>query len=147
MSGVTHSQIPVKQMLLRDRRRAKVIALGAVAAFTALVVAAVLIIESSDSPTAGTSGSSAQATQERSASGTLPPGTRYDGGPEEGSAALTQRSAPALFDPNSIKNPPGQRYDGGPEEGSAVLPQRSAPETSTQRYDGGPEEGTGVPAR
>jgi hypothetical protein len=46
-------------------------------------------------------------------------GTRYDGGPNEGSAAsLIQRSAPATFDPDSIKRPPGVRYDGGPEEGS-----------------------------
>jgi hypothetical protein len=45
-------------------------------------------------------------------------GTRYDGGPEEGTAALIQRSAPATFDPNSIKSGPGVRYDGGPEEGS-----------------------------
>jgi hypothetical protein len=45
--------------------------------------------------------------------------TRYDGGPEEGTASsLIQRSAPATFDPNSIKQPPGVRYDGGPEEGS-----------------------------
>jgi hypothetical protein len=44
--------------------------------------------------------------------------TRYDGGPEEGTAALTQRSAPATFDPNSIKSAPGVRYDGGPEEGT-----------------------------
>jgi hypothetical protein len=44
--------------------------------------------------------------------------TRYDGGPEEGTAALTQRSAPATFDPNSIKSAPGVRYDGGPEEGA-----------------------------
>jgi hypothetical protein len=44
--------------------------------------------------------------------------TRHDGGPEEGTAALTQRSAPATFDPNSIKSAPGVRYDGGPEEGA-----------------------------
>jgi hypothetical protein len=46
------------------------------------------------------------------------PGVRYDGGRKEGTTALTQRSAPATFDPNSIKSPPGVRYDGGPEEGS-----------------------------
>jgi hypothetical protein len=46
-------------------------------------------------------------------------GNRYDGGPEEGTAALTRRSAPATFDPNSIKQPPGLRHDGGPEEGSS----------------------------
>ena len=34
------------------------------------------------------------------------------------SATLIQRSAPATFDPNSIKSAPGIRYDGGPEEGS-----------------------------
>jgi hypothetical protein len=45
-------------------------------------------------------------------------GIRYDGGPEEGTASLIQRSAPATFDPNSIKSAPGVRYDGGPEEGS-----------------------------
>ena len=47
-----------------------------------------------------------------------PAGVRYDGGPEEGTASLIQRSAPATFDPNSIKSAPGVRYDGGPEEGS-----------------------------
>jgi hypothetical protein len=47
-----------------------------------------------------------------------PAGVRYDGGPEEGSASLFQRSAPATFDENSIKSAPGVRYDGGPEEGS-----------------------------
>jgi hypothetical protein len=35
-----------------------------------------------------------------------------------GSATLTQRAAPATFDPNSIKQAPGVRYDGGPEEGT-----------------------------
>jgi hypothetical protein len=46
-------------------------------------------------------------------------GNRYDGGPEEGTAALTRRSAPATFDPNSIKQPPGWRHEGGPEQGSS----------------------------
>jgi hypothetical protein len=35
-----------------------------------------------------------------------------------GSPAMFQRSAPATFDPNSIKSAPGDRYDGGPEEGT-----------------------------
>jgi hypothetical protein len=99
-------------------------------------------------------------------------GVRYDRGPNEGTA-LTQRSAPATFDPNSIKEAPGVRYDGGPEEGTAgVLPAGQpnvTPETEIKdeasiaaaigqpssgtelrgskasgiRYDGGPEEGTG----
>jgi hypothetical protein len=68
------------------------------------------------------------------------PGVRYDGGPDEGTAALIQRSAPATFDPNSIKSPPGVRYDGGPEEGTrGALSQTAAAGT---RYDGGPEEGS-----
>jgi hypothetical protein len=67
------------------------------------------------------------------------PGVRYDGGPEEGTAALTQRSAPATFDPNSIKESPSVRYDGGPEEGTrGVVPARQP----GVRYDGGPEEGS-----
>jgi hypothetical protein len=70
--------------------------------------------------------------------------TRYDGGPEEGTAALTQRSAPATFDPNSIKQPPGVRYDGGPEEGTRGALSSDAPSNAIPgtRYDGGPEEGS-----
>ena len=70
--------------------------------------------------------------------------TRYDGGPEEGTAALTQRSAPATFDPNSIKQPPGVRYDGGPEEGTSGALSSDAPSNAIpgSRYDGGPEEGS-----
>jgi hypothetical protein len=44
-------------------------------------------------------------------SGSVAPGTRYDGGPEEGSRGALAPSAPA----NAV---PGTRYDGGPEEGS-----------------------------
>jgi hypothetical protein len=70
--------------------------------------------------------------------------TRYDGGPEEGTAALTQRSAPATFDPNSIKSPPSARYDGGPEEGTrgALSSNASSNAVPGTRYDGGPEEGS-----
>ena len=86
--------------------------------------------------------SAASATQ---ASAPGPTGSvRYDGGPEEGTAALTQRSAPATFDPNSVKESPGVRYDGGPEEGtrgalSSPAASNAGPNT---RYDGGPEEGS-----
>jgi hypothetical protein len=78
-----------------------------------------------------------------------PDGIRYDGGPEEGTAALTQRSAPAAFDPNSIKQAPGVRYDGGPEEGSRGVLTSGAPGDAVAgvRYDGGPEEGTTGPGR
>ena len=63
----------------------------------------------------------------------LPNGTRYDGGPDEGTRGMTQqRLVPA----------PDTRYDGGPEEGTrGIAP--AAP--SVERYDGGPEEGTRGP--
>ena len=67
------------------------------------------------------------------------PGVRYDGGPEEGTAALTQRSAPATLDPNSIKSAPGVRYDGGPEEGSrGQLSTPATPESGSEESASGP---------
>jgi hypothetical protein len=92
MSGVTHSQIPIKQRLRRDQRRAKIIALVAVSIFTALLVALMLVLAGDDSPTSGTEESAPQATHQPSApqvgpdpaADSLSPGTRYDGGPEEG---------------------------------------------------------------
>jgi hypothetical protein len=71
---------------------------------------------------------------------TRQPGVRYDGGPEEGTGALIQRSTPAAFDPNSIEQAPGVRYDGGPEEGSRGP--LTAANSPSARYDGGPEEGS-----
>ena len=61
------------------------------------------------------------------------PGTRYDGGPEEGTrGAIT--SPPVA---------PGTRYDGGPEEGTrGAIASPVAPGT---RYDGGPDEGSRSP--
>ncbi len=61
----------------------------------------------------------------------LPGGTRYDGGPEEGTR--NPLAAPAA---------PGTRYDGGPEEGSRGA---TSAEPPASRYDGGPEEGTRGP--
>jgi hypothetical protein len=96
MSGVTHSQIPIRQRLRRDQRRAKIIALVAVSIFTALLVALILVLAGDDSPTSGAERSAPQATRQPSApqvgpypsaaslSRNLRPGTRYDGGPEEG---------------------------------------------------------------
>ena len=79
------------------------------------------------------------------------PGTRYDGGPDEG----TNGSA-------VVPSSPTARYDGGPEEGTRAI--ASPPSSSaaadgsaygqlrrsgaltagqpTERYDGGPEEGS-----
>jgi hypothetical protein len=57
------------------------------------------------------------------------PGIRYDGGPEEGTAAISS-------------GPSGIRYDGGAEEGSAAISSSAATDPPGTRYDGGPEEGT-----
>jgi hypothetical protein len=57
------------------------------------------------------------------------PGTRFDGGPEEGTRGIVA-SPPA----------PSSRYDGGPEEGTRGLV--VSPPAPSSRYDGGPEEGT-----
>jgi hypothetical protein len=101
MSAVTHPQSTIKQQLLRDQRRAKIVAVAAVTILAALLVALVLALEGDDAPTA--------AQQKPAAELPLQPqtGTRYDGGPEEGSRGTSSRSAPN----------PG-RPDGGPEEGT-----------------------------
>ncbi len=105
----THNPAVVLRSQFNWLRALLAIAMIAVAGLTAAVV----IVATDDDPVTS-AGSAAQV------SAPSPAGdTRYDGGPEEGTAAaLTQRSAPATFDPNSIKSAPGVRYDGGPEEGS-----------------------------
>jgi hypothetical protein len=68
------------------------------------------------------------------------PGTRYDGGPEEGSRGIARSGSAADVYVNPSTGLPGTRYDGGPEEGTrGAIAQPVAPGT---RYDGGPEEGT-----
>jgi hypothetical protein len=109
----------------------------AMIAVVGLTVAVVILATNDDRDT------SASSATQVSAPG--PTGnTRYDGGPEEGTAALTQRSAPATVDPDSIKGPPSARYDGGPEEGTrGALPSNaSSNAVPGTRYDGGPEEGS-----
>jgi hypothetical protein len=73
------------------------------------------------------------------------PGTRVDGGPEEGTRGVVPARQPNIS--------PGSRYDGGPEEGTSSAREqdlrhlRAGGDTPTRavpgiRYDGGPEEGT-----
>jgi hypothetical protein len=82
-------------------------------------------------------------------------GIRYDGGPEEGTAdvsqaqaRVTQRQAlPGLASQarEATQAPPeGTRYDGGPEEGTSGALSSGEPSTAAPgiRYDGGPEEGS-----
>jgi hypothetical protein len=78
-----------------------------------------------------------------------PSSARYDGGPEEGSAAPIQRSRTATAAATSIASPFGARYDGGPEEGTGAALSSDAPSHAVPgtRYDGGPEEGSAATAR
>jgi hypothetical protein len=104
MSQVAHAHLPVRQQLLRDARRARIVALAAITTLAALVVALVLAL--------GNGGSPAASSEQDSVQGVAPVGgLRYDGGPEEGA-------------PGTIHQPtqqPGIRYDGGPEEGQRSL--------------------------
>jgi hypothetical protein len=88
-------------------------ALLAVAMIAVVGLTAAVVILATDEDGGTSTGSATQVSAPGPSSG-----IRYDGGPEEGTAALTRRAAPATFDPNSIKEAPGVRYDGGPEEGS-----------------------------
>jgi hypothetical protein len=103
MSQVAHAHVPVRQQLLRDARRAQIIALAVVSTLAALVVALVIAL--------GDSGSTAARSDQPAVEQVAPTGgIRYDGGPEEGA-------------PGTIHQPtrqPGIRYDGGPEEGSSL---------------------------
>ena len=63
-----------------------------------------------------------------------PAGTRYDGGPDEGTRGL-------IAQPKAQPQTPGTRFDGGPEEGTRGLNAQPAVPAGA-RFDGGPEEGT-----
>ena len=124
-------------MLRSHYRQLRALLAIAMIAVVGLTVAVVILATNDDHAT-----SAGAATQ---LSAPAPTGTtRYDGGPEEGTAALTQRAAPATFDPKSITSAPSVRYDGGPEEGSrgALASDVHSPAVTGIRYDGGPEEGS-----
>ena len=118
MSGAAHPQSPVRQQIVRDERRAKVIALACVGTVAALLVALVLAVPGDDSAPSGSDGAANPAVQQRAIpdAGTYAsPGTRYDGGPEEGTRGAVQRqTVPEAWTGQA----PAPRYDGGPEEGS-----------------------------
>ena len=102
MSQATHPEARVSSPIGVRRSAILLGLLGLVAA--ALVVLA-LTLGGSDANTAGSSVSELPAS--RSDNRSAEPGTRYDGGPEEGTRG-------AVAAPSS----PGTRYDGGPEEGT-----------------------------
>ena len=114
------------------------------------LTAAVVILATDDAP--DTSAGSATQASTPSPAGS----TRYDGGPEEGTAAsrphaattaASRRAPRSPVDPATRlnrKSPPGVRYDGGPEEGTRGALSSDAPSNAVPgtRYDGGPEEGS-----
>ena len=58
------------------------------------------------------------------------PGTRYDGGPEEGTRGVVPARTP------NVDASPGARYDGGPEEGSADVTPAQPKVTQQQAFPG-----------
>jgi hypothetical protein len=70
-------------------------------------------------------------------------GTRYDGGPEEGTAQRSVQPPLELRGSKAGETATTPRYDGGPEEGTRGL--SANPPVPDTRYDGGPEEGTRGP--
>jgi hypothetical protein len=112
-------------------------ALFALAAITVLcLTAAVVILAIEDDGTDSASLGTAPAVTAPVLHDTMSvaPGTRYDGGPEEGTRG-----------PSAVAPPAGTRYDGGPEEGTRGSLSDSVPFDT--RYDGGPDEGTRGPGR
>jgi hypothetical protein len=110
MSGAAHPQSPVRQQIMRDDRRARKIALACVASIAALLVALVLALAGDDSGSGGAATPAVQQPAIAEAGTYASPGTRYDGGPEEG----TRGAVPEAWTDTS----PATRYDGGPDEGT-----------------------------
>jgi hypothetical protein len=117
-----HPAVVLRSHYTRLRALLAVMLVAVVGLSTAVVVIAI------DDDGQQTSASSASAV---SAPG--PAGSRYDGGPEEGTRGLSAQ-------------PPSVRFDGGPEEGTRGA-QFSSSAPSSTRPDGGPEEGTRGPGR
>src|SRR5215207_11725074 len=99
------------------------IAMVAVLALTATVV---ILANDDDQVSPATKSQAAPVVQQQ----VQTPGTRFDGGPEEGTRGLAANPAA----------PASTRFDGGPEEGTRGLAANPAAPAST-RFDGGPEEG------
>jgi hypothetical protein len=110
MSDAAHPQSPVMQQLVRDDRRARKIALACVATIAALLVALVLALAGDDSEPGGAATPAVQQPAITETGTYASPGTRYDGGPEEG----TRGAVPEVWTDTS----PATRYDGGPDEGT-----------------------------
>jgi hypothetical protein len=103
------------------------VALVAIAA----LAAAVVILATDDDNDSATISAQPNTHQQQ----VLPPGTRFDGGPDEGTRGLSQVQPQTL--------PPGTRFDGGPDEGTRGPQASSYWESSKPRtsYEPTPNEG------
>jgi hypothetical protein len=91
-------------VVLRRQYRA-VVALLCVAVVAIVALAAAVVIVANDDDDVSIS-AQPNAQQQQN----LPPGTRFDGGPDEGTRGIQVAPAEPL--------PPGTRFDGGPDEGT-----------------------------
>ena len=107
------------------------VALVAIAA----LAAAVVILATDDDNDSATISAQPNTHQQQ----VLPPGTRFDGGPDEGTRGLSQVQPQTL--------PPGTRFDGGPDEGTRGPQASSYWESSKPRTSYQPTPNEGFKAR
>jgi type II secretory pathway pseudopilin PulG len=100
-------------------------ALLAVALIAIVALAATVVILASDDDNATTSAQPQAKAQEQ-----LPAGTRFDGGPDEGTRGI-QAETPA----------PGTRFDGGPDEGTRGPQSYWEQSNARTSYQPAPDEG------
>jgi len=100
-------------------------ALLAVALIAIVALAATVVILASDDDNATTSAQPQAQAQEQ-----LPAGTRFDGGPDEGTRGI-QAETPA----------PGTRFDGGPDEGTRGPQSYWEQSNARTSYQPAPDEG------
>jgi hypothetical protein len=101
----------------------------AMVAVIALAAAVVILANDDDSVTTGSAQPAATAAVQPQ---TLPQGTRFDGGPDEGTRGLSAYPATA----------PGTRFDGGPDEGTRGPQSYWESSSARSSYQPAPADGT-----
>ena len=99
----------------------------AMAALLALRAAVVILANDEDQVNSAAASKSAPAAQQQ-----LPAGTRFDGGPDEGTRGLSAQS----------QLPAGTRFDGGPDEGSRGVRSYYESPNARSSYQPAPADGT-----
>ena len=99
----------------------------AMAALLASAAAVVILAHDEDQVNSAAVSKSAPAAQQQ-----LPAGTRFDGGPDEGTRGLSAQS----------QLPAGTRFDGGPDEGSRGVRSYYESPNARSSYQPAPADGT-----